>query len=164
MARLGVITDGISRDFEHALTVMKRGRAGKRGTTVPLGQGGRRLEVTLNWSLVQRLVEQYEVNVSCISRHNFGGLLVGQTEIGDEVHTRHMQALKRCIDMAKTLDCDLVRIMSFRREMILFGSDGAENWIVSRVPGTSFSSCCPRRCSWPKTSKSRSCWKPATTR
>lgn len=34
--------------------------------------------------------------------------------------------------MAKTLNCPLVRVMSFRKEMILFGSHGAEIWNVSR--------------------------------
>jgi len=34
--------------------------------------------------------------------------------------------------MAKALNCGLVRIMSFRREMILFGSGGAEIWNVTK--------------------------------
>ena len=33
--------------------------------------------------------------------------------------------------MAKALDCSLVRVMSFRKEMILFGSHGADDWVVS---------------------------------
>ena len=33
--------------------------------------------------------------------------------------------------MAKAVDCPLVRVMSFRKEMILFGSHGANDWIVS---------------------------------
>ena len=37
-----------------------------------------------------------------------------------------------CIDLAKTVNCELVRIMSFRREMILFGTQGAEHWIISK--------------------------------
>ena len=44
---------------------------------------------------------------------------------------KHMDALKRCIKMAKELDCPLVRVMSFSKEMILFGSHGAEAWNVS---------------------------------
>ena len=42
-----------------------------------------------------------------------------------------MGALRRCIAEAKALDCTLVRIMSFRKEMILFGSGGAEEWNVA---------------------------------
>ena len=131
MAKLGVITDGISRDFEHALKVMTEA-------------GLEYAELQFLWDKevgdlnddelgkVQSLIEAYMVKVSCISRHNFAGMLVGATQVGDASHQRHMERLKRCIDMAKAVDCDLVRIMSFRREMILFGTAGAEHWIVSK--------------------------------
>jgi len=33
--------------------------------------------------------------------------------------------------MAKELNTNLVRIMSYRKEMILFGTNGAEEWVVS---------------------------------
>ena len=128
--KLGVITDGISREFEHALDVMKE-------------LGLRRAELQFLWDKevgdlddaeigrVRDLVKQYEMEVCCVSRHNFGGLLVGPTEIGDSAHSAHMDALKRCIETAKALECGLVRIMSFRKEMILFGSGGSESWVVS---------------------------------
>ncbi len=130
MAKLGVITDGISREFEHALGVMKEHNL-------------RYAELQFLWDKevgdlddaeigrVQDLVKQYEMEVCCISRHNFAGMLVGQTEVGDEGHSKHMAALGRCIDTAKALGCGLVRIMSFRKEMILFGSGGSEAWVVS---------------------------------
>lgn len=130
MAELGVITDGISRELEHALDVMSE-------------HGLRQAELQFLWGKevgdlddseigrVQDLIRQREMQVCCISRHNFVGMLVGQTEVGNENHNKHMAALKRCIDMAKALDCGLVRIMSFRKEMILFGSFGSEHWIVS---------------------------------
>lgn len=130
MAKLGVITDGISRDFEHALTVMNE-------------HDLQYAELQFLWDKevgdlsdaelgrVQKLVQAHDVLVSCISRHIFGGLAVGQMETDDPVYVAHIEALKRCIDMAKALDCPLVRVMSFRKEMILFGSHGAEQWIVS---------------------------------
>jgi sugar phosphate isomerase/epimerase len=108
MAKLGVITDGISRDLEHALQVMT--------------DAGRALD----------LVKRYGVKVPCITRHNFVGLLVGDVEVGDPVHQKHMAALQRCIDMAKAFSTDLVRIMSFRKEMIIFGYNGAEVWNASK--------------------------------
>ncbi len=49
----------------------------------------------------------------------------------NSVYLDHLDALRRCIDMAKALDCSLVRVMSFRKEMILFGSHGADDWVVS---------------------------------
>ena len=130
MSKLGIITDGISREFEHALEVMRE-------------HGLRHAELQYVWNRevgdlddaqvarVENLVRQYEVEVCCISRHNFAGIGVGQTEIGDAAHSRHMEALERCIATAKALACGLVRIMSFRKEMILFGSGGAEDWNVS---------------------------------
>lgn len=131
MAKLGVITDGISRDLEHALRVMtSAGLAFAELQFIGDKEVGDLSDAEI--SQVQSLVDSYQVNVSCISRHNFAGMLVGETEVGDENFNRHMDGLKRCIAMAKTLNCGLVRIMSFRREMILFGSKGAEHWIVSK--------------------------------
>ena len=80
---------------------------------------------------VQELVRNRGMQVICLSRHIFGGLPVGQTQLGDSAHQGQMDALRSCIDTAKALDCGLVRIMSFRKEMILFGSGGAEQWNVA---------------------------------
>lgn len=130
MPKLGVITDGISREFEHALTVMNE-------------TGLKYAELQYLWdkevgdlndaeiTKAQSLIKAYEMQVSCISRHNFAGMLVGDTEVGDENYNRHMNSLQRCIDMALELDTNVVRIMSFRREMILFGSMGADHWVTS---------------------------------
>jgi sugar phosphate isomerase/epimerase len=130
LANLGVITDGISREFEHALNVMRE-------------HDLRHAELQYVWDSevgdlddsqigrVRDLVRHYGVRVSCVSRHNFAGMGVGSTAVGDKAHSLHMEALRRCIAEAKALDCGLVRIMSFRKEMILFGSGGAEDWNVA---------------------------------
>ena len=130
MPKLGVITDGISREFEHALTVMNE-------------TGSKYAELQYLWdkevgdlndaeiTKAQSLIKSYEMQVSCISRHNFAGMLVGDTEVGDKNYNRHMDGLQNCIDMALELDTNVVRIMSFRREMILFGSMGADHWVTS---------------------------------
>ena len=131
MAKLGVITDGISRDLEHALQVMTS--AGLEYAELQyIGDKEVGDLSDAEMSQVQSWVDSYKVTVSCISRHNFAGMLVGQTEVGDENYNRHMDGLRRCIAMAKGLNCGLVRIMSFRREMILFGLNGADHWIVSK--------------------------------
>ena len=130
MAKLGVITDGISREFEHALSVMNE-------------TGLEYAELQYLWekevgdlndaeiAKAQSLLKAHEIKVSCISRHNFAGMLVGDTEVGDGNYNRHMDGLQRCIDMALELGTNVVRIMSFRREMILFGSMGADHWVTS---------------------------------
>jgi sugar phosphate isomerase/epimerase len=127
MAKLGVITDGISRDFEHALQVMTE--AGLEYAELQFLW--EREAGDLNDEEMARatdLVQKYGVRVSCISRHNFVGMSVGGTEVGDANHQKHMDSTKRCIDMAKAFGTDLVRIMSFSKEMILFGCNGAEVW------------------------------------
>ena len=128
--KLGVITDGISRDFEHALNVMAE-------------YGLRYPELQFVWdrevgdhdaeqvARIKALLNQHDMEVSCISRHNFGGLPVLQTEIGDPVFQDHVSGLRRCIALAKTLGTNIVRIMSCKKEMILFGYNGAEDWIVT---------------------------------
>ncbi|MEN0042098.1 MAG: TIM barrel protein, partial [Pseudomonadota bacterium] len=68
--------------------------------------------------------------VSCLSRHIFAGLTVANAP-GDEAHTKHMDALKRVIDMAHVLASPLVRIMTNKKEQILFGHNGAEKWNVA---------------------------------
>ncbi len=130
MAKLGVITDGISREFEHALAVMNE---------FDLTQA----ELQFLWDKevgdltdaqmdrVQSLVKAHGVEVSCISRHAFGGLALGDLSTSAPAYLEHLDGLNRCIDMAQALDCSLVRIMSFKKEMILFGSYGADEWNVA---------------------------------
>ena len=130
MSKLGVITDGISREFEHALHVMNEFDLKYAELQFLWDKEVGDLSDT-ELDRVQQLVSAYEVNVSCVSRHIFGGLVLGDLEPGSPVYIAHLDALKRCIEMAKALDCSLVRVMSFRKEMILFGSHGAEQWIVS---------------------------------
>ncbi len=60
------------------------------------------------------------------------GLPMASTRPGDAVHSQHMDALKRCIEMAHEFSCGTVRIMSGRKEMILFGLHGAEKWNVAK--------------------------------
>ena len=126
--KLGVICDGISRDLEHTLRVMD--------------------EYDLEYAELQ-YVWHHEVGghsaeeiarikeilagrpVSCLSRHIFAGMTVANRP-GDELHTKHMDALNRVIDMAHTLDCPLIRIMTPKKEQILWGRHGAEKWNVAK--------------------------------
>lgn len=131
MAKLGVITDGISRDLEQALAVINEsGLACAELQYVWDVEVGDLSDAQLD--RVQRLVAAHGVEVSCISRHIFGGLALGELETDSPAYLEQLAALRRCMDMANALDCPLVRIMSFRKEMILFGSQGAEQWVVSR--------------------------------
>ena len=130
MANLGVITDGISIDFEHALKIMKNNNL----TQAELQYLWDKEVGDFNKSEVAKiedLLKRYEMEVSCISRHNFAGVGVHEIEIGDSTYNLHMEKFKECIGMAQRLNSPLVRIMSFRKEMVLFGEHGAEKWNVS---------------------------------
>lgn len=50
---------------------------------------------------------------------------------GDAAHRRHMDALERVVDAAHRLGSPLVRIMTPRKEPILWGRHGAEKWNVA---------------------------------
>lgn len=128
--KLGVICDGISRDLDHALTVMNE---------FDLEYA----ELQFVWdkevgdhdaqeiNKIKDLLEKYNKPVSCLSRHVFAGLTT-QNKPGDADHTRHMDALKRVIDMAHQLGSPLVRIMTSKKEQILWGHNGAEKWNVAK--------------------------------
>ena len=128
--KLGVICDGISRDLDHALTVMNE---------FDLEYA----ELQFVWdkevgdhdaqeiSKIKNLLEKHNKPVSCLSRHVFAGLTT-QNKPGDADHTRHMDALKRVINMAHQLGSPLVRIMTSKKEQILWGHNGAEKWNVAK--------------------------------
>ncbi len=131
MAKLGVITDGISRELEHALAVMNEfGLTQAELQYLWDAEVGDLSDAQIN--RVQSLVQAHDVEVSCISRHVFGGLALDQLSPRAPAYLEHLAALGRCIDMAQALGCPRVRIMSFKKEMILFGSHGAEAWNVAR--------------------------------
>ncbi len=128
--KLGVITDGISRDFGHALRVMSE--AGLRYAELQFLWDNEVGDLTPEQTRSAReLVSQHVMSVSCISRHVFGGLSVMDTQTTSRAYVEHLDALRRCIELARAFDCGLVRVMSFRKEMILFGSHGADVWNVS---------------------------------
>jgi sugar phosphate isomerase/epimerase len=127
---LGVITDGISRDLGHALGVMD-----EFGLTHAELQFIDDKEVgdldKAERASALGLIRKHGKAVSCISRHLFAGMPMAISKPGDELHTRHMDSLKRCIEMAHEFDCANVRIMTGKKEMILWGLHGAEKWNVA---------------------------------
>ncbi len=127
---LGVITDGISRDLAHALAVMDEFGLNHAELQFigekevgDLDQAERAAALDL--------IRRYGKQVSCISRHLFAGMPMATSKPGDALHTRHMDALKRCIEMAHEFACPNVRIMTGKKEMILWGRNGAEKWNVA---------------------------------
>lgn len=127
--KLGVICDGISRNLSHAVTVMDE-----------FGLDYAELQYVGDKEVGDHSVQEiahirstlraHGKSVSCLSRHVFAGLSMAN-RAGDPQHRQHMDALKRVIDMAHELKSPLVRIMSIRKEQILWGHHGAERWNVA---------------------------------
>lgn len=128
--KLGVITDGISRDFEHALKVMDEFELEYAELQFLWDKEVGDLSTT-EIAKAKGLIAQHGKKVSCISRHVFAGIHANNNSPGDALHTQHMDALKRCIELAHELDCSVVRIMSPIKGMILWGKNGAEKWNVA---------------------------------
>ena len=127
--KLGVICDGISRDLTHALDVMDEFDL----TYAELQFVGDK-EVgdhsAAEIAEIDQLLRGRGKPVSCLSRHIFAGT-TSANRPGDALHQKHMDALKRVIDMAHILGAPLVRIMTQKKEQILWGRNGAEKWNVA---------------------------------
>ncbi|MCP4380357.1 MAG: sugar phosphate isomerase/epimerase [Hyphomicrobiales bacterium] len=128
--KLGVICDGISRDLAHALEVMDE---------FDLEYA----ELQFVWdkevgdhdageiARIKDLLDRHNKPVACLSRHIFAGMTTANRP-GDDLHTKHMDALKRVIAMAHVVESPLVRIMTSKKEQILWGRNGAEKWNVAK--------------------------------
>lgn len=136
MFKLGTITDGISRDFEYALDTM-------------VATGLEYVELQYLWEKqvgdltdadierVQGLIAARNLKVSCISHHNLSALPVDTATVAP-AYREHITTLQRCIDVAQAVGTNLVRIFSFRKEMVLFGaepviSEGAWTTLMNRL-------------------------------
>ena len=136
MFKLGTITDGISRDFEYALDTM-------------VATGLEYVELQYLWEKqvgdltdadierVRGLIAARNLKVSCISHHNLSALPV-DTAVVAPAYREHITTLQRCINVAQALGTNLVRIFSFRKEMVLFGaepviSEGAWAMLMNRL-------------------------------
>lgn len=127
--KLGVICDGISRDLAHAVDVMDEfGLDYAELQFVGEKEVGDHSAAEI--AEIDALLRDRGKPVSCLSRHVFAGLTTANVP-GDEAHTAHMDALKRVIEMAHVVGSPLVRIMTNKKEQILWGHGGAEKWNVA---------------------------------
>ena len=128
--KLGVICDGISRDLAHAVDVMDEfgldyAELQFVGDTEVGDHSAQEI------AEIDTLLRDRGKPVSCLSRHIFAGMTTANRP-GDALHTQHMDALKRVIEMAHVVGSPLVRIMTQKKEQILWGKGGAEVWNVAK--------------------------------
>lgn len=127
---LGVICDGISRDLAHCVKVMDEfGLDYAELQFVGDKEVGDHSKQEI--AEIKTILADHGKPVSCLSRHVFAGMTAANRP-GDELHSRHMDALKRVIDMAQEVASPLVRIMTPKKEQILWGRNGAEQWNVAK--------------------------------
>lgn len=127
--KLGVICDGISRDLKHAVDVMDEfGLDYAELQFVGDTEVGDHSAAEIKE--INTLLRDRGKPVSCLSRHIFAGTTTANRP-GDDLHSKHMDALKRVIEMAHVVGAPLVRIMTQRKEQILWGHNGAEKWNVA---------------------------------
>lgn len=127
--KLGVICDGISRDLAHAVDVMDEFDL-EYAELQYVGEKEVGDHSDAEIREIKALLNDRGKPVSCLSRHIFAGMTTANRP-GDELHNKHMDALKRVIAMAHELGSPLVRIMTNKKEQILWGKNGAEKWNVA---------------------------------
>jgi sugar phosphate isomerase/epimerase len=128
--KLGLICDGVSRDLAHALSVMDEfGLEYAELQFVGEKEVGDHSKEEI--AEIKTLLGARATPVSCLSRHVFAGMTTANRP-GDELHTKHLDSLKRVMAMAHELEAPLVRIMTQKKEQILWGRNGAEVWNVAK--------------------------------
>lgn len=127
--KLGVICDGISRDLKHAVDVMDEFDLDYAELQF-VGEKEVGDHSADEIKAIDTLLRDRGKPVSCLSRHIFAGM-TKENIAGDALHTKHMDALKRVIEMAHIVASPLVRIMTPKKEQILWGLNGAEKWNVA---------------------------------
>ena len=128
--KTGVITDGISRDFEHALTVMDEFNLEYAELQFLWDKEVGYLE-SHEVKNAKELLDKYGKKVSNICHHIFAGMRMDEKP-GGELHNTHLDRLKRCMEIAHEVGSPCVRILSPKKEQILFGAHGAEKWNVAK--------------------------------
>ncbi len=134
--KIGIITDGISRNFEYALnTMVETGLEYVELQYLWEKQIGELTDADVEQ--VKSLIQARNLKVSCISHHNLAGIPV-DTSMDTQEYRDQLNTLQRCIEIAQTLGTNLVRIFSFSKEMVLFGaepivSEGAWLTLLNRL-------------------------------
>lgn len=128
--KLGVICDGISRDLAHTVDVMDEFDL-EYAELQFVGDKEVGDHTASEIRDIDTLLRDRGKPVSCLSRHIFAGMR-GDDKPGGPLHIIHLDALKRVIEMAHIVGSPLVRIMTPKKEQILWGHNGAEQWNVAK--------------------------------
>lgn len=128
--KLSIITDGISQDLEQSFKFLVENEIEYGDLQYVWGKeiGDQTVEETKE---IKRLQKKYNIKIGCITRHNFAGIPARMETLNSDLYKTHMEKYKKCFEIANELECPVVRVMSTRKEMILFGFNGAEKWVTA---------------------------------
>jgi len=128
--KLGIITDGISQDVETAFRFLNNAGI-EYGDLQFIWNKEIGDQTADEIKKIKKLMKDYNIRIGCLTRHNFAGLPAKMETLQSDEYKKHMEKYKRCFEIANELECPIVRIMSTRKDMILFGSHGAEKWVTA---------------------------------
>lgn len=125
--RIAVITNGISEDYEKACKVMKDTEIGYADIQNVFNKPVEK--ITMNEAeKIKKYSLEYGITPSSITSHAFAGIPVKSIEVNDSKYTEQLLLLKNAIKVAKFLGVKQVRSMVFSKEIVTFGSNGADKW------------------------------------
>lgn len=123
--KIGVITSGISQDFETACHVMNM-------TDVEYA------DIQYVWKKeicqltdkevdrLKSLAKNYNIKFGCMAQRTFSGLDIITTQVGDKIYNENMDKLKRTIEIGKELGTNKISTMAFAKKQVIFGHHGAD--------------------------------------
>jgi sugar phosphate isomerase/epimerase len=119
--------DGISRDPEYAFKVLK-------------AEALEYCELQFVWDKeigeqtseelkrLKKLADSYNIKVSCLTRHIFRGLNVLDVDVSSSSYRKQIDYLKYIMDIADLFNTRNVRCLTFNKQIITWGFNGAEQW------------------------------------
>lgn len=128
--KLGIVTNGISDDFEYALQVMQQDGLAYADLQFLWGKeiGSHTAEQN---ETIRRLLQQYGRKPGVITRHTFNQIPIESLSVGDPVYQEQLRQLKASLSLAKFFGTDLVRILTCNKCAVLWGAGGAEHWVTN---------------------------------
>lgn len=109
MFRLSVISDEVSQDLVTAAKFAKR--YGLQGLEIRSAWSLEFLELVEETKQIRSIIDEYDLKVSAIASPFFKAELLNKKE-----YAFNLKILKKSIDMAKTLDCPIIRGFTFWRK------------------------------------------------
>ena len=131
--KLGVICDGISRDLAHSVDVMDEFDL-EYAELQFVGEKEVGDHSKAEVKDIDNLLRDRGKPVSCLSRHIFAGMNA-QNRPGDTLHIKHMDALKRVVEMAHIVESPFVRIMTQKKSKYYGDLMAQKSGMWLTVPG-----------------------------